>query len=70
MPAEKIVIVGAGPVGSLAALYAAQRGYNVELYELRPGTYRTGLHNHQLFSSRAQLVDNNSMCHRRIIFIA
>lgn len=37
MPVEKIVIVGAGPVGSLAALYAAQRGYQVELYELRPG---------------------------------
>jgi kynurenine 3-monooxygenase len=36
-PPEKIVIVGAGPVGSLAALYAAQRNYQVELYELRPG---------------------------------
>lgn len=36
-PFEKIAIVGAGPVGSLAALYAAQRGYQVELYELRPG---------------------------------
>lgn len=34
---EKMVIVGAGPVGSLAALYAAQRGYQVEVYELRPG---------------------------------
>lgn len=32
-----MVIVGAGPVGSLAALYAAQRGYIVEVYELRPG---------------------------------
>ncbi|KAL2755725.1 hypothetical protein ACRALDRAFT_2136133 [Sodiomyces alcalophilus JCM 7366] len=32
---EKIVIVGAGPVGSLAALYAAQRGHDVEMYELR-----------------------------------
>jgi kynurenine 3-monooxygenase len=38
MPAsQKIAIVGAGPVGSLAALYAAQRGYDVEVYELRPG---------------------------------
>lgn len=36
--AQKIAIVGAGPVGSLAALYAAERGYQVELYELRPGT--------------------------------
>ncbi|KAH7321415.1 hypothetical protein B0I35DRAFT_214186 [Stachybotrys elegans] len=34
--AEKIVIIGAGPVGSLAALYASQRGYLVEVYELRP----------------------------------
>jgi flavin-dependent dehydrogenase len=33
----KIVIVGAGPVGSLAALYAAKRGHDVEVYELRPG---------------------------------
>jgi kynurenine 3-monooxygenase len=38
MPAsQKIAIVGAGPVGSLAALYAAQRGFDVEVYELRPG---------------------------------
>ncbi|KAL3435152.1 kynurenine 3-monooxygenase [Aspergillus tetrazonus] len=40
---QKVVIVGAGPVGCLAALYAAARGDNVELYELRgdlrvPGT--------------------------------
>ncbi|KAF2729502.1 FAD/NAD(P)-binding domain-containing protein [Polyplosphaeria fusca] len=34
---DKVVIIGAGPVGSLAALYAAQRGHNVEVYELRPG---------------------------------
>ncbi|KAE8393984.1 kynurenine 3-monooxygenase [Aspergillus alliaceus] len=32
---QKVVIVGAGPVGSLAALYAAARGDEVELYELR-----------------------------------
>lgn len=36
---QKIVVVGAGPVGSLAALYAAQRGHEVEVYELRPGTF-------------------------------
>ncbi|KAM3555302.1 hypothetical protein MY1884_005664 [Beauveria asiatica] len=35
-PPQKMVIVGAGPVGSLAALYAARRGYQVEVYELRP----------------------------------
>ncbi len=34
---QKVVVVGAGPVGSLAALYAAKRGYQVELYELRSG---------------------------------
>jgi len=35
---QKIVVVGAGPVGALSALYAAQRGYDVEVYELRNGT--------------------------------
>lgn len=34
---QKVVIVGAGPVGALAALYAAVRGHNVEVYELRAG---------------------------------
>ncbi|KAL8717367.1 MAG: hypothetical protein Q9225_005386 [Loekoesia sp. 1 TL-2023] len=32
---EKVVVVGAGPVGALAALYAAGRGDHVEVYELR-----------------------------------
>lgn len=35
----KVIVVGAGPVGSLAALYSAQRGYDVEIYELRNGTF-------------------------------
>lgn len=35
---QKTVVVGAGPVGALAALYAAQRGHDVEVYELRSGT--------------------------------
>lgn len=34
---KKVLVVGAGPVGSLAALYAAQRGDDVEIYELRNG---------------------------------
>ncbi|KAG5935272.1 Kynurenine 3-monooxygenase [Claviceps monticola] len=39
---QKTVIVGGGPVGSLAALYAAQRGHEVELYELRPDLRNAG----------------------------
>lgn len=35
----KIVVIGAGPVGALAAIYAAQRGFEVEVYELRNGNY-------------------------------
>ena len=31
-------MIGAGPVGALAALYATQRGHDVEVYELRSGT--------------------------------
>ncbi|KFY05686.1 hypothetical protein V492_08358, partial [Pseudogymnoascus sp. VKM F-4246] len=32
---SKIIVVGAGPVGALAAIYAANRGFEVEVYELR-----------------------------------
>lgn len=38
MSRQKTVVVGAGPVGALAALYAAERGHDVEIYELRSGT--------------------------------
>jgi kynurenine 3-monooxygenase len=38
---HKVVVVGAGPVGSLAALYAANRGDDVEIYELRNGQSKT-----------------------------
>lgn len=34
---QKVVVIGAGPVGSLAALYAAARGDDVHIYELRNG---------------------------------
>ena len=34
---KKMVIIGAGPVGALAAVYASRRGYQVEVYELRDG---------------------------------
>ncbi len=39
----KVIVVGAGPVGSLAALYAANRGDEVEIYELRGGKSRPDL---------------------------
>ncbi|KAK8103514.1 Kynurenine 3-monooxygenase [Apiospora kogelbergensis] len=35
MTKQRYIVVGAGPVGSLAALYAANRGHEVEIYELR-----------------------------------
>lgn len=37
MEGKKVIVVGAGPVGSLAALYAASRGAIVQIYELRSG---------------------------------
>jgi len=40
---EKVIVVGAGPVGSLAALYAANRGHAVEIYELRSGEFSQAL---------------------------
>jgi NADPH-dependent 2,4-dienoyl-CoA reductase/sulfur reductase-like enzyme len=40
LPKQKVVVVGAGPVGSLAALYAASRGDDVEVYELRGGMFQ------------------------------
>lgn len=43
LPKQKVVVVGAGPVGSLAALYAASRGDDVEVYELRGGMFQIGL---------------------------
>ena len=36
---QKTIVIGAGPVGSLAALYAARRGDDVEVYELREGEH-------------------------------
>ncbi|KAF9999263.1 kynurenine 3-monooxygenase, mitochondrial precursor [Entomortierella chlamydospora] len=34
--ARNVAIVGAGPVGSLMAVYCANRGWNVHIYESRP----------------------------------
>lgn len=36
-PRHKYVIIGAGPGGALAAIYAAERGHEVEVYEFRNG---------------------------------
>lgn len=38
-----ILIVGAGLVGSLAAVYMAKRGFNVEVYERRPDMRKVGI---------------------------
>lgn len=38
MPAT-VAIVGAGLVGALNAVYFAQRGWHVDLYEFRPGKW-------------------------------
>jgi kynurenine 3-monooxygenase len=40
----KVVVAGAGPVGALAALYAAHRGHEVVLYELRSGEHLPSSH--------------------------
>jgi 2-polyprenyl-6-methoxyphenol hydroxylase-like FAD-dependent oxidoreductase len=47
---EKVIVVGAGPVGSLAALYAANRGNDVEVYELRGGKLRNNRQSFIAFS--------------------
>ncbi len=36
MPMKKITLIGAGPTGSLLAIYLARRGFAVELFERRP----------------------------------
>ncbi len=38
MAPQKYLVIGAGPVGAMAAMYAAERGHDVEVYELRNGT--------------------------------
>lgn len=44
MRKQKIVVVGAGPVGTLAALYAAGRGDEVAVYEYREGKKASNLY--------------------------
>lgn len=40
---EKVVIVGAGLVGSLQAIYMAKKGFRVEVYERRPDMRKTSI---------------------------
>ena len=56
---DKIVVVGAGPVGSLAALYAASRGNDVEIYELRGGKLiaRSTLGVASIFEGKMEVLD-------------
>jgi len=39
--AKKITLIGAGPAGSLLAIYLAQRGFHVEIFERRPDMRQT-----------------------------
>ena len=54
---QKVRIIGAGLAGSEAAIYLANRGYEVELIEMRP-KYETGAHT---TSCPAELVCSNSL---------
>ncbi len=54
---EKINIIGGGLAGSEAALYLAQRGYKIDLYEMRPKK-QTGAHTTGDF---AEFVCSNSL---------
>jgi kynurenine 3-monooxygenase len=38
---RKITLIGAGPAGSLLAIYLAKRGFQVEIYERRPDMRKT-----------------------------
>lgn len=54
---EKIRIIGAGLAGSEAAIYLAQKGYEIDLIEMRP-KFQTGAHT---TSYPAELVCSNSL---------
>jgi 2-polyprenyl-6-methoxyphenol hydroxylase-like FAD-dependent oxidoreductase len=34
---KEVAVIGAGPVGTLVAIYMARLGWKVSLYEARPG---------------------------------
>ena len=54
---EKVIVVGSGLAGSEAAIYLANKGYEVDLIEMRP-KYQTGAHK---TSYPAELVCSNSL---------
>ena len=54
---KKIRIIGAGLAGSEAAIYLAKKGYEVDLFEMRP-KYQTGAHTTSL---PAEFVCSNSL---------
>jgi len=65
---QKTIVIGAGPVGTLAAIYAAQRGHDVEIYELRSGTlgrFSLLFALASLFSAKRQVANHlyNSICY-------
>lgn len=61
----KCVIVGAGPVGALSALYAAKRGWDVEVYELRGGKYATIKHLRNVRNSTDASLQTSEMRRQR-----
>lgn len=63
MDAKSIAVVGAGPVGCLAAVHLAQRGFKVDLYESRSEASFTG-------ASKAQRSINLAVSVRGITALA
>ena len=60
---EKVLIVGAGPVGALAGLYAAAREYDVEIYELRGGAETSiSQDQHVMLTTCRQISEKNRPC--------
>ena len=59
--AQKVLVVGAGPVGALAAIYAAERGDDVHVYELRAGKSVFFSIKHSAFHRSDPLLENSQI---------